>query len=92
MAEEQMNGAECDLYAQRALPTKVFVVRGENCFSENGEVAWLVGVAATREKAEEIAEKERQSHRENGKRVCYDEDDDGDWDVDVTIDEAEVER
>jgi hypothetical protein len=73
---------------------QVYVVMGENCLSENGEVCWLVGVYATRELAERAAESDRAEARERGRCVygeAADDEDECDWDVDVTVHEMTVE-
>jgi hypothetical protein len=72
---------------------KVWIVTGENCFSENGEVFWIEGVYSSEKKAQVAAQFAVENYREEfpHKTVLAPGESDVDWDVCFEVDQREVE-
>jgi hypothetical protein len=74
----------------------VYVLQGENCFSEDGEVCWIEGVYSSEAKAE-VAKRfaEDACAEENPHLIIYGRKDtgyrDGDWDRCWTVIEHPVQ-
>lgn len=59
----------------------VYVVQGENCFSENGEVCWVEGVYSSRKKAEVAKRLAEDEALAEGKAVLHRGGDNEEWEV-----------